>query len=632
MTSTEAQNLNANGLSKSETRRPIPAERQSTRPAMGWSGASGRDISTTHSFARYQTHVGCKPQGLGFDHALHAAVARITMGLSPASLTAAYFDWLIHLMVSPDKQAQLLQDAVDLSVGLGEYIKQCNFQLETAASCIQPHPSDKRFASEAWQEWPFGPLSKGFLLQERWWDLATTGVRGVSKHHENVVNFSTRQVLDMLAPSNNPFTNPDVLQRSLHQGGMNLWRGAQNFLEDWSRAVTGKKPFGTEAFVAGRDVAVTPGKVIYRNRLIELIQYDPTTEQVHPEPILIVPAWIMKYYILDLSPQNSLVKFLVDQGFTVFMISWKNPGQDERDLGMDDYRTQGVMSALDVIMDATEGQKVHAAGYCLGGTLVSIAAAAMARDGDDRLRSVTLFAAQVDFTEAGELMLFIDESQLAFLEDMMREKGFLDTKQMAGAFRMLRSNDLVWSRVVHEFLMGERAPMIDLMAWNADATRMPYRMHSEYLRRLFLNNDLAAGRYEVGGAPIALRDIRAPVFSVGTEWDHVAPWHSVHKIHLLTDTEVTFVLTSGGHNAGIVSEPGHPGRRYKVLTKNEDDAYASPEAWMKEAMPKSGSWWPEWAAWLERRSKQPKLPSAGRLSNSLHPAVCAAPGTYVLED
>ena len=300
-----------------------------------------------------------------------------------------------------------------------------------------------------------------------------------------------------------------ILRHTIGAGGLNLLKGWQNWIEDWERAISGKKPIGAENFVVGRDVARTPGKIVYRNRLIELIQYAPATAAVRPEPVLIVPAWIMKYYILDLSPENSLVKYLTEQGFTVFMISWKNPGPDDRDLGMEDYRTLGVMSALDVVNAIVPNQKVHAAGYCLGGTLLSIAAAAMARDDDDRLATKTLFAAQTDFTEAGEIMLFIDESQIAFLEDMMWEQGFLDSRQMAGAFQMLRTNDLIWSHVIHDYMLGGRQQMTDLMAWNADATRMPYRMHSEYLRSLFLNNDLAEGRFLAGGKPITLTDIRS---------------------------------------------------------------------------------------------------------------------------
>jgi polyhydroxyalkanoate synthase len=340
----------------------------------------------------------------------------------------------------------------------------------------------------------------------------------------------------------------------------------------------------------------------------------------------------MKYYILDLSPQNSLVKYLVDQGFTVFMISWRNPSPEDRDLGMEDYRELGVMAALKAVSAVAPQRTIHAVGYCLGGTLLSIAAAAMARDGDDRLRSITLLAAQTDFSEAGELMLFINESQLAFLEDMMWEQGFLDAKQMAGTFQLLRTNDMVWSRMVHEYLMGERAPMTDLMAWNADATRLPYRMHSEYLRRLFLNNELAEGRFVVAGRPIALTDIRAPIFSVGTVWDHVAPWRSTYKVHLLTDTDVTYLLTTGGHNVGIVSEPGHLDHSFQVITKKQDERYIDPETYLAEAPRKTGSWWPEWAAWLGEHSSAIGAPPQMGAPAKGYTHHCDAPGRYVLQD
>jgi len=454
-------------------------------------------------------------------------------------------------------------------------------------------------------------------------------VRGVNKRNENMVAFATRQFLDVWSPSNSVFTNPEVLARTQLEGGMNLLRGWQNFREDQERTLSGKKPVGAEAFEPGRNVAVTPGKVVYRNRLIELIQYAPTTDKVRPEPVLIVPAWIMKYYILDLSPENSLVRYLTAQGHTVFMISWKNPGPEDRDLSMADYRQLGAMAALDAVTAIVPGEKVHAVGYCLGGTLLAITAAAMARDGDERLQTVSLFAAQADFKEAGELTLFINESQLSFLEDMMWEQGFLDTKQMAGAFQILRSNDLVWSRAVHDYLMGERQPMTDLMAWNADATRMPYRMHTEYLRHLFLDNDLAEGRYVVGGRPVALTDIRTPLFAIGTELDHVAPWQSVYKFHLLTDTAVTFVLTKGGHNAGIVSEPGHPRRHYRVSTKPSDGHYVDPEIWLGETPRREGSWWPEWSAWLDVHSGKPVAPPAMGAPQAGYAPICDAPGVYV---
>ena len=497
--------------------------------------------------------------------------------------------------------------------------------------CIAPLPQDRRFLGEAWQKPPFDSIYQGFLLTQQWWHNAMTGVRGVTREHERTVAFATRQFLDILSPSNFLLTNPEVLQRTQKESGMNLMRGFRNAIEDWERSVGGHPPLGAEHFRVGQDVAVTPGKVIYQNRLIEVIQYLPATAKVRPEPVLIVPAWIMKYYILDLSPRNSLVKYLTEQGYTVFMISWKNPGPEDRDLSMEDYRKLGVMAAVDAVTAIVPNTKVHGVGYCIGGTLLSIAAATMSRDGDDRLKSVTFLATQTDFTEAGELMLFINESQLAFLEDLMWEQGFLDTKQMAGAFQILRSNDLVWSRIVHDYLMGERQPLTDLMAWNADATRMPYRMHTQYLRQLFLDNDLAEGRYQTDGRAIALADIRLPIFAVGTEWDHVAPWRSTYKIHLLTDADVTFLLTSGGHNAGIVSEPGDAGRHYRVATKQADAVYVDPDVWLTETRPKGGSWWPEWIAWLDGNSGAPVTPPKTGCSSLGYAPLCDAPGTYVMQ-
>ncbi len=566
------------------------------------------------------------------DRSLHATVARFTAGLSPAALAHAYFDWATHLAFSPGKRWQLVDKATRKAVRFANYASRGAPLGHKAPWCIEPLPQDKRFASEDWQKWPYNFIQQAFLLNQQWWHNATTGIRGVTKQHENMVEFGSRQILDMFSPSNFALTNPEILRYTLSNGGMNLGTGLQNLAEDWERTISGKKPVGTENFVVGRDVAVTPGKVIYRNRLIELIQYAPATDKVRPEPVLIVPAWIMKYYILDLSPENSLVKYLTQQGFTVFMISWRNPGPEDRDLDIEDYRTLGVVAALDAVGATVLDQKLHAVGYCLGGTLLSIAAAAMARDGDDRLKSLTLLAAQTDFTEAGELMLFINEGQLAFLDDMMWEQGFLDTRQMAGAFQMLRSNDLVWSYMVRSYFMGEREPMTDLMAWNADATRMAYRMHSEYLRHLFLDNDLAEGRFEAGGKPVALTDIRAPVFAVGTERDHVAPWRSTYKIQLLTDTEVAYLLTTGGHNAGIVSEPGHDGRSFQVMTKKTDDRYVDPETWLAQAPRKEGSWWPEWVAWLNARSGDPIPPPFMGAAAAGYAPLGDAPGTYVLQE
>ena len=562
------------------------------------------------------------------DRATHATVARFTAGLSPVAIAGAYFDWAAHLAFAPGKQLQLVHKAVKKSARYAGYLARC--AAPGIAPCIEPLPQDHRFDDPAWQRWPSNALQQAFLLTQQWWHNAMTGVPGVARRNEAIADFAMRQALDMASPANFPLTNPVVAEHAWRQGGMNFAAGAMNFAEDAERALAGRKPVGTEAFRVGHEVAATPGKVVFRNRLLELIQYAPATRQVDSRPILIVPAWIMKYYILDLTRADSLVRHLVAEGHTVFMVSWKNPDTDDRDLGFDDYRTLGFMAALDAAVAITGARDVHAVGYCIGGTLLAIAAATMARDGDRRLASATFFAAQVDFTEAGELMLFVNESQLAFLEDTMWEQGFLDTQQMAGAFQLLRSNDLVWSRLVHEYLMGERAPMSDLMAWNADATRMPYRMHSEYLHRLFLDNDLAAGRYHVAGRPILLKDIRVPLFVVATEHDHVAPWRSVFKLHALTGSEVTFVLASGGHNAGIVSPPGRDGRHYRVHAQSPADRYRDADDWLAAVEPSEGSWWPAWDRWLRRHAGRRRVPPPLGAPRRGLPVLGDAPGTYVL--
>lgn len=564
------------------------------------------------------------------DRSLHYGLSRFTLGLSPMALGLAYADWLVHLAVSPGKQAQLWQKAARKWTRLAVQITRCLSQGgHDSNPCILPLPNDKRFVAPEWQQWPFNAIHQAFLLQQQWWHNATTGVRGVTRHHEAMLEFVTRQRLDMLSPANFVWTNPEVLERTRREGGLNLVRGAMNLLSDWERMINDRPPVGTDQFEVGGNLAITPGKVVFRNHLIELIQYAPTTATVHSEPVLIVPAWIMKYYILDLRPENSLVRFLVDHGFTVFMISWRNPDAEDRHLSFDDYRRLGVMAALAAIDRIVSGAAVHGVGYCLGGTLLAAAAAAMARDGDGRLRSLSFLAGQVDFHEAGELTLFIDESQLAFLEDMMWEQGYLGAQQMAGAFQMLRSNDLIWSRIVHDYLNGERRPGFDLLAWNADATRMPYRMHAEYLRRFFLENDLAEGRYDVDGRPVSLTDIRAPVLAVGTETDHVAPWHSVYKFNLFMDTEVTFILTSGGHNTGIVAAPARPGRWFRMSTRQEGEKYVDPETWIRATVKTDGSWWPAWVAWLQARSDRTVPPPEMGATAAGQPPISEAPGSYV---
>lgn len=556
------------------------------------------------------------------DRMVHALWADRTGGISPVALWLAAIDWGLHLAISPGKQYELADRWAQSSYRFLTYALECTVKQE-GKRCIEPAHSDRRFRDAKWQSWPFNVIHQAFLLQQQFLDEATLSVKGVSERHREMVNFCTRQALDMMSPSNFPLTNPAVIEETIREGGWNLVKGTFNFLDDVTRYYADKPPSGLEKFRPGETIAVTPGKVVYSNDLIELIQYEPTTPNVSPEPLLIVPAWIMKYYVLDLSPENSLVKYLVGEGFTVFMISWKNPDSSYRDYGLDHYRRLGIMASLNEIQRLTAASKVHMAGYCLGGTLLAIAASAMARDNDDRIKTLTFLAAQTDFTAPGELELFISESQLTFLEDMMSEFGVLSARHMAATFQFLRSNDLIWSRWLHAYLMGERREPFDLMAWNADATNMPARMHSEYLREIFFENRLAQGSYIVDGRPVALSDIRAPVFSVATERDHVAPWHSVYKFRIYADTALTFLLTNGGHNAGIISEPGHRNRAYRITTSAPDAPYVGPQSWFNQTPVHEGSWWPEWVRWLKERSGDP-IPSKAPDKHLLD-----APGSYI---
>lgn len=552
------------------------------------------------------------------DTAARASISQMTGGMAPSAFWLAVADWSMHLATAPGKQAKLMEQAM----------------LSPAIAAVRAHSpetdmplqQDRRFAHEGWDSPPFSMFRDGFLLTEAWWQEATTDVRGMAPANEAALSFAVRQALDMVAPSNFPQLNPEVLSRASDSHGASLLQGLMNTVAD-----VAPKSEAPPTLAVGHGLAETPGKVVARSHLAELIQYSPTTDTVYPEPILIVPAWIMKYYILDLTEQNSLVRWLVAQGHTVFILSWRNPGAEDRDLGMQDYLEQGPRMALDAIDAITGADRVHAVGYCLGGTLLAIQAAATAREEDDRLASMTLLAAQVDFSEAGELALFVSEAQVALLEDLMWHQGYLDGKQMAGAFTMLRSNDLVWSRMIHEQMMGEQSNPNAMMTWNADTTRMPYRMHSEYLRALFLENRLEHGKYRIDEKILSLTNLDLPIFAVGTESDHVAPWKSVYKIHHLTDAEVTFALTNGGHNAGIVSEPGHKHRHYRMTTIKHAERYQDPDAWLSATEPQDGSWWEGWADWLQARSgKRTAPPPMGR-SDAGYNVLCDAPGTYVFQ-
>lgn len=597
-----------------------PLNSPTNLPAVLMRGALSREGDTSRSDAEQID------QPTPADRMFHAFMGRFTGFISPGSLSLAWIDWLVHLSASPGKQQLLAEKVVRKATRLGLYAARTLAGGE-CGPCIEPLTQDRRFRAPQWQNWPFCFIYQSFLLQQQWWHNATTGIGGMSEHHQQVASFASRQLLDMMSPVNFITSNPEVLDATSREGGQNLLRGLQYLVEDWERSLGGHPPLGTDNFRPGHEVAITPGQVVFRNHLIELIQYAPQTPKVFRSPVMFIPAWIMKYYILDLSPHNSLVNYLVSRGHTVYMISWRNPGSADRDLGMEDYLRHGALAALEQVKQREHGERVQAVGYCLGGTLLAILAAWLAQQHRDDLASLTLLAAQTDFTEAGELRLFIDDSQLDYLDDVMWSQGYLDNRQLAGAFQLLRSRDLFWSRMVNNYLLGQRETMTDLMAWNADATRMPYRMQSEYLRQLFLDNDLFAGRYRVDDRPLSLGDIRVPSFVVATETDHVSPWRSVYKLNLVIGADMTFLLTSGGHNAGICSEPGHPRRHFRQMLLPHSENYIDPDRWLRCTPSRQGSWWSAWAEWLER--EQASRPS--------HPVVCndrslpAAPGHYVLQ-
>jgi len=553
------------------------------------------------------------------DRLLHAWQSRLTGGLSPGIFLLSFFDWFLHAANSPFRMAEMSRQALAQMRRWGE------IALGREAPA-EAEPADHRFAYAGWRRRPFSLLAQAALLGEEWTMKAVHAPYGVQSASESLVAFCARQWLNVLSPSNFPWMNPEIIDRTMGERGANLARGYFNFLKDSAARQKGER---ANAYKVGVDIAVTPGKVIYRNRLIELIQYAPSTPMVEAEPVLIVPAWIMKYYILDLSPHNSLIRWLGTQGRTVFCISWRNPDADMRNLSFEDYRKDGILSALNVVHDIC-GEPIHAVGYCLGGTLLAVQAARMAGKGDDRLASLSFFAAETDYSDAGELQLFISEDQLSFLNDMMQAQGFLDSDQMEAAFQLLRANDLIWIPAIRKYWLGERGTMNDLMAWNADGTRMPARMHIEYLRHFFLNDDLAEGKFRVGEETAALQDIKLPIFMVGTERDHIAPWRSVYKLHFLNDGEITFALTSGGHNAGIVSEPGHKGRHFRIRVRPAGGRTLGPEEWLKQTQAREGSWWPEWRDWLDAHSSGGRLPPRSIGGGRRRPLE-DAPGTYVFQ-
>jgi polyhydroxyalkanoate synthase subunit PhaC len=559
---------------------------------------------------------------------LCAQLATVTGGIAPDDYIAAWWDWYLNLTNHPQKSSALGAAALQGALDTWQFALQAS-----SGTPLPPSSNEPRFAGAPWSQWPFNVYTRAYQNWASWWQQAVTDVPGVTDKNAKLMGFAGSQLLEAASPSNYLHTNPELLETTRTESGRNLVRGFKHWVDDLQRTVNRSAPAGAEHFGVGEQVAVTPGKVVLRNRLIELIQYTPQTPSVYAEPILITPAWIMKYYILDLSPVNSLVRYLVAQGHTVFMISWKNPNEADRDLGMDDYLELGLRAALTAVSAIVPKCKVHTVGYCIGGTLLAIGAAALARENDQRIASLTTLAAQTDFSDPGELSLFISPGQLEMLEAVMHKQGVLASDKMAASFMMLRSRDLLWAPAVNKYLRGKLDTPNDLMAWNADGTRMPWRMHTEYLYRLFLHNELARGQFPVAGEPIHLQSITVPLFVVGTETDHVAPWRSVYKMRALTcSTDYTFLLTSGGHNAGIVSGPVHPRRRHRLITWKDATTVLDPDQWLKEAELRATSWWPSWQEWLRTHSSRPQVapPEMGQPAQG-YAVLGDAPGDYVRE-
>ncbi len=498
---------------------------------------------------------------------------------------------------------------------------------EEASPVAEPEDGDRRFKDEMWQENEvFDFIKQSYLLTARWIQRVVGDVEGLDDKTARKVDFYTRQFVDAMAPSNFVLTNPEVLRATIETGGENLLKGLNNLLEDLERG-KGKlsiRMTDLEAFKVGENIAVTPGKVVYQTDLMQLIQYAPSTETVLKRPLMIIPPWINKYYILDLRPKNSFIKWALDQGHTVFVLSWVNPDERLAAKTFSDYMHEGTLAALDAIQQATGERQINAVGYCLGGTLLATTLAYMAAKGDDRVASATYLTTMVDFTEAGELGVFIDEEQLASLEERMSTHGYLDGSEMATTFNMLRANDLIWSFVVNNYLLGKDPFPFDLLYWNSDATRMPAAMHSFYLRRMYQENKLVVpGGIEFDGVPIDLRRIQIPTYILSTREDHIAPWKSTYAATQVYEGPIKFVLSASGHIAGVVNPPA--ANKYCHWVNNR--LSASAEKWLSGAKQVDGSWWVDWQKWIGKFGGG-QAPARQPGDGALVP-IEDAPGSYV---
>ena len=499
---------------------------------------------------------------------------------------------------------------------------------QDASPVVEPLRGDRRFKHDDWQNnFLYDYIKQSYLIAAKHLHASLAGVQGLEEQTAKKVDFYTRQYIDALAPTNFMLTNPEALRETMATGGQNLVKGFANLLEDLTRSNGGQlklRMTDEQAFKVGENIGMTPGKVVFQNDLMQLIQYAPATEQVYRTPLLIIPPWINKYYILDLREKNSFVRWAVEQGHTVFIVSWVNPDERFADKTFEDYLNEGPLAALTAIERATGEADVNVIGFCLGGTLLAISLGLLAAKGDTRVKSATFFATLIDFERPGELEVFVDEAQVAALEKRMEERGYLEGSEMAATFNMLRANDLIRSFVVNNYLLGRDPFPFDLLYWNSDSTRMPAAMHSYYLRNMYVRNLLPrSGGIVLNETPIDLAKVQIPAYFISTIEDHIAPWKSTYAGARLFQGPVRFVLGGSGHIAGIINPPCANKYGYWTL----DSLLSDPDAWLKDAAQQAGSWWTDWARWVEKQGGEKvaaRVPGAGELK-----AIQDAPGSYV---
>ena len=540
-------------------------------------------------------------------------------------IARAYMDLYSRLLIDPSALAAASVNFWIDSMRLWQssWLKMMG---QAPAPVAQPAQGDARFKDQEWSDnFLFDYIKQSYLIAARHTQHAVAGVQGLPEESQKKIAFFTRQYVDALAPSNFAATNPQVLRETLASGGQNLVKGLANLLADIEKGEGQLRISMTDetAFQLGKNVATTPGKVVFQNALLQLIQYQPSTSEAYRRPLLIIPPWINKYYILDLREKNSFIKWAVDQGHTVFVVSWVNPDAKLAEKGFDDYLTDGALAAMDAVLRATGEKQLNVIGYCLGGTLLGCALAWLAAKGDARIGCATFFVSLLDFSQPGELGVFIDEAQVENLERRMNERGYLEGSEMATTFNMLRSNDLVWSFVINNYLMGKDPFPFDLLYWNSDSTRMPARMHSFYLRNMYLKNQLGVpGAVTLAGVPVDLSKVEVPAYFISTVEDHIAPWKTTYKGAQYLGGEVRFVLGGSGHIAGIVNPPA--AKKYHYWT---NEAVAdSPETWFEGAELHPGSWWDDWQRWMEQQNGGDKAPA--RIPSK---AMEDAPGSYVMQ-